>query len=116
MNANLPESLESQVERLANFIMQNIPGEPSQSQGAVDTAIRLLTALQSEKEAAERERDELRAALVLAVKTIESMVAAMETVEGPSGWAAFKPDELRPYYAALESLRVHIPIREEEKP
>lgn len=36
------ESLESQVDRLANFIIQNIPGEPSQSQGAIDTAIRLL--------------------------------------------------------------------------
>lgn len=36
------ESLESQVDRLARFIMGEIPGEPSQSQGAVDTAIRLL--------------------------------------------------------------------------
>lgn len=39
------EPLESQVNRLAEFIMHNIPGEPSQSQGAVDTAIRLLASL-----------------------------------------------------------------------
>ena len=37
-----PESLESQVERLAAYIVTNIGGEPSQSQGAIDTAIRIL--------------------------------------------------------------------------
>lgn len=31
-----------QIDRLARFIMENIPGEPSRSEGAVDTAIRLL--------------------------------------------------------------------------
>lgn len=30
------------VDRLAQFITENIPGEPSQDEGAVDTAIRLL--------------------------------------------------------------------------
>jgi hypothetical protein len=37
------ESLESQVERLARFILDNVPGEPSEDQGAIDTAIRLLS-------------------------------------------------------------------------
>lgn len=36
------ESLQSQVERLANVILLEIPGEPSQSEGAIDCAIRLL--------------------------------------------------------------------------
>ena len=36
------DQLDVQIDRLANFIMQHVPGEPSQSQGAVDTAIRLL--------------------------------------------------------------------------
>lgn len=36
------ESAEQQIKRLARFIMEEIPGEPSQSEGAVDTAIRLL--------------------------------------------------------------------------
>ncbi len=36
------ESAEEQVHRLARFIMDNVPGEPSRSEGAVDTAIRLL--------------------------------------------------------------------------
>ena len=39
------ESLESQVSRLARFIMDEIPGEPSQSDGAVDTAIRIMRTL-----------------------------------------------------------------------
>lgn len=34
-----------QIEKLAQFIMDEVPGEPSQSEGAVDTAIRLLRGL-----------------------------------------------------------------------
>lgn len=38
----MTETLESQIDRLANFIMAEVPGEPSQSEGAVDTAIRWM--------------------------------------------------------------------------
>ncbi|KKN17533.1 hypothetical protein LCGC14_0964910 [marine sediment metagenome] len=31
-----------QIERLASFIMEEVPGEPSASEGAVDCAIRIL--------------------------------------------------------------------------
>lgn len=41
------EEPEKQIDRLANFIMAEIPGEPSQSEGAIDTAIRLLKARQT---------------------------------------------------------------------
>ena len=37
------ELVEAQIDRLATFIMENIDGEPSQSEGAVDCAIRLLS-------------------------------------------------------------------------
>lgn len=37
------EAIEAQIDRLASFIMHCIEGEPSQSQGAVDTAIRIMT-------------------------------------------------------------------------
>lgn len=37
-----PEPADHQVDRLGRWIMENVPGEPSRSQGAVDTAIRLL--------------------------------------------------------------------------
>jgi hypothetical protein len=46
----MAESLESQVDRLAKFIMDQIPGEPSQSEGAIDTAIRLLRAAYVEED------------------------------------------------------------------
>lgn len=36
------ESAEAQILRLANFIMDEVPGEPSRSEGAIDTAIRLI--------------------------------------------------------------------------
>lgn len=42
----MKETPEQQIHRLAQFIMDNIPGEPSRSEGAVDTAIRLLEGLQ----------------------------------------------------------------------
>ncbi len=34
--------LKEQVDRLANFILNEVPGEPSENEGAVDTAIRLI--------------------------------------------------------------------------
>jgi hypothetical protein len=37
------EPLYLQVRRLGTYIIDHVPGEPSQSEGAVDTAIRLLT-------------------------------------------------------------------------
>lgn len=33
---------DSQIKKLAEFIMEKVPGEPSQSAGAVDTAIRII--------------------------------------------------------------------------
>lgn len=37
-----------QIEKLATFIMAEIEGEPSQSEGAGDTAIRIIKQLQAE--------------------------------------------------------------------
>ncbi len=38
----MTETPEAQIERLAAFIMAEVPGEPSESEGAVDTAIRII--------------------------------------------------------------------------
>jgi len=47
---DVTETLQSQIDRLARFIMEEVPGEPSQSEGAVDTAIRIMrTALSTEE-------------------------------------------------------------------
>lgn len=40
---HVPESLESQVERLTRYIMENVPGEPSHDAGAIDTAIQIMS-------------------------------------------------------------------------
>lgn len=42
------ESPESQVARLAAFIMHEVPGEPSQVEGAIDTAIRIMRRMMAE--------------------------------------------------------------------
>jgi hypothetical protein len=44
------QGLQGQIDQLAKFIMANVPGEPSQSQGAVETAIRIIDRLQAEVE------------------------------------------------------------------
>lgn len=41
INRNVPSS-SKQIEQLGKFILSDVPGEPSQSQGAVETAIRLI--------------------------------------------------------------------------
>ena len=40
--SDLFKQQQEQIDRLANFIMAEVDGEPSQSQGAVDTAIRII--------------------------------------------------------------------------
>ena len=40
--ADAAKSLSSQIDRLASYIMAEIDGEPSESEGAVDTAIRIM--------------------------------------------------------------------------
>lgn len=52
------EPLESQVERLAQVIMHEIPNEPSQSEGAIDCAIRLLR--QRQRVLEEEEKDAMQ--------------------------------------------------------
>ena len=42
--------LEGEITKLANYIMAEVPGEPSESQGACDTAIRVIRGFLSLKE------------------------------------------------------------------
>ena len=45
-------SIESDIEQLATWIMENVPGEPSRSESAVAVALRLLRAWQPDPEIA----------------------------------------------------------------
>ena len=58
------EHLQAEVWRLAEFIIDNVPGEPSQSGGVVDTAIRIMSEQAAELEhlRADRPATELREA------------------------------------------------------
>lgn len=42
VNKPIKSNAELQIDQLAKFILKEIPGEPSRSEGAVDTAIRLM--------------------------------------------------------------------------
>jgi hypothetical protein len=42
------EDLLAQIERLADWIVTNVPGEPSQSEGAVPTTFRIMADLRTE--------------------------------------------------------------------
>ena len=55
--------LEAQIETLAKFIIAEIPGEPSQSEGAVDTAMRIIRDLKSRLAESEERVCGLREAL-----------------------------------------------------
>lgn len=46
-------STNKQIEKLADFIMAEVDGEPSQSEGAGDTAIRIIRSLRDKLNAAE---------------------------------------------------------------
>ena len=35
-------TLQEQIDKLAKFILEEVPSEPSQDEGAVDTAIRII--------------------------------------------------------------------------
>jgi hypothetical protein len=67
------EMLDSQIDRLANVIMYEIPGEPSQNEGACDTAIRIMRT----QKARIREL-EAQAALAEAVLARRAMEKALE--------------------------------------
>lgn len=53
-----PTTPREQIDKLARFIVDRIPGEPSASQGAVDTAIRLLEGQEAKIRAAVAEERE----------------------------------------------------------
>ena len=48
----------SQIDKLANFIMSEVEGEPSQNQGAVDTAMRIIKSHQNQETLSQEWLDE----------------------------------------------------------
>ena len=52
------EALESQVNRLAKFILNECDGYPNQSEGAIDCAIRIIKDLKAQKASQSQPSDE----------------------------------------------------------
>ncbi len=72
------KELEKQIKKLARFIMDEVEGEPSQSQGAVDTAIRIIKE-KSKKETFKKEfEDEIK--LFLGMNGIEFVNKSIESI------------------------------------
>lgn len=65
------ESYAKQIDKLANFIMASVPGEPSQSEGAVDCAMRII-----ESQAKEIER------LTDRIKSMEPELSMLRSYQG----------------------------------
>lgn len=100
--ADAKPNLRTQIDELANFIMREIPGEPSRSEGAVDVAIRLLrnsphhkdakaSAATSLQEAEGRKADQTNAEIRF--KQIrEDLAVALEDLIWCSGSNDFQPE------------------------
>ena len=63
----MPETCEQQVDRLAKFILAEVPGEPKESEGAVDTAIRVIKDRDSEATALRNTIDFMRTRVTEAI-------------------------------------------------
>jgi hypothetical protein len=110
------DHLDGEIKRLADFIMAEVPGEPSQSQGAVDTAIRLIRTLAEQSAAAnpywrirsdrhEAERDTLAAQLARAETVVRAealKIAARGLLDDAKGHAKWTSAWDRGFVAGVE--------------
>lgn len=65
------ENIEAQIGKLGDFIVQNVAGEPSQNEGAVDTAIRVIRKFSADIALRENVGTELRDMARAAIPEIE---------------------------------------------
>ena len=73
------ETSHKQVSRLAEFIMMEVDGEPSKSEGAIDTAIRLLKKLPEHK--TKEEKKTLSDKIFVQSNTYQSKLLAVDVIE-----------------------------------
>lgn len=74
------KELGSQIDRLANWIMAEVPGEPSMSEGAVETAIRIMVSLRAQVAKLASDLTEARGEAI--GKFDLALFRALEVVEG----------------------------------
>lgn len=64
---------EDQIDELANFIMAEVPGEPSRSEGAVECAIRIIREVRAERDRLAGEVAEYSSVLLSAARFVEAL-------------------------------------------
>lgn len=79
------EELSNQINNLANFIMTYIPGEPSQSEGAVVCAVRIMRKLKARVEELRKEVDEQTAMLSHWTSRVSSLTDGLRKYGDHSG-------------------------------
>ena len=72
--------MEEQIDKLANFIMSEIEGEPSQDEGAVDTAIRIIKKLQADLASSKLKECEATIKFTSPKEKIDLLYKAMEAL------------------------------------
>ena len=65
----------TQIDLLADYIMAEIPGEPSQSEGAGDTAIRVITTLRAQLADAKAANTKLEQEASQALQWLEKVIS-----------------------------------------
>jgi chromosome segregation ATPase len=83
------EHLEGEINRLAEFIMTNVAGEPSQSQGACDTAIRVIGELRARVEELTEEAASWRRTLETTTCERDALAQRVEELESKLARAKF---------------------------
>lgn len=72
--------MEEQIDKLANFIMSEIEGEPSQNEGAGDTAIRIIKKLQAELASAKPKECEVTIKFTIPKEKVDLMYKATKAL------------------------------------
>lgn len=67
------ENAQRQIKRLADFILKEVPGEPSKNQGAIDTAIRVIRTMQKQINRMDVEFKNLTAKMEEATKELNTL-------------------------------------------
>ena len=101
------EMAKKQIEILADFIMANVDGEPSQNEGAGDTAIRIIKHLQAENK---KPRKELTSLQLVKSAAYKLTLCFLETIpEGQDEAEFYVPayivNDLRTAIADVGSMR-----------
>jgi hypothetical protein len=96
--------LQSQIKRLADFIVDEVPGEPSQSEGAIDTAIRVIRKLMEPTESIVKQSHiDVR---LIDLPEVRAVIARLTTV-ADAAQRALAEASINPVYNDANEMALH---------